>query len=152
MNTLVLVGTVVIIIASGAYSAEPPKVKFIADVPSSIVTPDEVETRIGTLRFKDGAPDAETVERVYDNLDFVRGVEAFLDGVPAASIYGLAQGYREAGMGPQSVGIFEDLMDARSIFLTANSTTVYVTKVFDLEAGPIVIELPAGMLGPMDDA
>ena len=66
----------------------------------------------------------------------MRGVEAFLDGVPAASIYGLSQGYREAGMGPQSIGIFEDLMDARSVFLTANSTTVYVTKVFDLENGP----------------
>jgi hypothetical protein len=92
MNKLVLVVTAVIIIASGAYSAEPPKVKFKADVPSSIVTPDEVETRLGTLRFKDGAPDAKTVERVYDNLDFMRGVEAFLDGVPAASIFGILPG------------------------------------------------------------
>ena len=137
-------------IATAPVAAEEPTYK--ADVPSSILTPDEVETRLGALRFFDGAPDARTVELVYDNLDFMRGVEAFLDGVPAASIYGLAQGYREAGMGPQSIGIFEDLMDARSIFLTANSTTVYVTKVFDLENGPIVIEMAAGMLGPMDDA
>jgi hypothetical protein len=151
LNKLLL-AIAVVIIASAAYSAEPPKMKFKADVPSSILTLDNVETRLGTLRFSDGAPDDKTVELVYDNLDFMRGVEAFLDGVPAASIYGLAKGYREAGMGPQSVGIFEDLMDARSIFLTANSTTVYVTKVFDLEGGPIVIEMPPGMLGPMDDA
>ena len=101
--------------------------KFAADVPNSIKTPDTVKTkRLGTLKFFDGAPDAKTVELVYDNLDFMRGVEAFLDGVPAASIYGICRGYKEAGMGPQSVGIFEDLMDARSVFLTANSTTVYV--------------------------
>ena len=146
--TLVALAALMTIISSA--SAADPKYKAI--VPSSIVTPDEVETRIGTLRFTDGAPDAQTAELVYDNLDFIRGVDAFLDGIPAASIYGLGQGYREAGMGPQSVGIFEDLMDARSIFLTPNSTTVYVTKVFDLEAGPIVIEMPPGMLGPMDDA
>ena len=104
--------------------------KYKADVPSSILTPDKVETRLGTLRFKDGAPDAKTAELVYDNLDFMRGVEAFLDGIPAASIYAIAQGFREAGMGQQSIGIFEDLMDARSIFLTPNSTTVYISKVF----------------------
>mgnify|MGYP001822246485 FL=1 len=34
--------------------------KYKADVPSSILTPDKVETRLGTLRFKDGAPDAKT--------------------------------------------------------------------------------------------
>jgi len=126
--------------------------KYKADAPSSILTPDEVQTRLGTLRFKDGAPDAKTVELVYDNLDFMRGVEAFLDGIPAASIYGICRGYRDAGMGPQTVGIFENLMDARSVFLTANSTTVYVSKCYDLEKGPIVVEVPAGVLGPMDDA
>mgnify|MGYP001813162466 CR=1 FL=1 len=132
-----------------AQAAEP---RYKADVPSSILTPDEVETRLGTLRFTDGAPDARTVELANDNLDFMRGVEAFLDGIPAASIHAIAEGFREAGMGAQSIGIFEDLMDARSIFLTPNSTTVYVSKVFDLESGPTVIELPPGMLGPMDVA
>ena len=129
--------------------AEP---KYKADVPESIMTPDEVETRLGTLRFKDGAPDDATVKTVYDNLDFIRGVDAFLDGIPAASIYGICNGYKNAGMGPQSVGIFENLMDARSVFLTPNSTTVYVSKCYDLEDGPIVVEVPAGVLGPMDDA
>ena len=53
-------------------------------MPSSVTTPDVVQTRIGTLNFKDGLPDAETIKKVYDNLDFARGVEAFLLGVPAA--------------------------------------------------------------------
>jgi hypothetical protein len=34
--------------------------KFKADVPKSILTPDSVETRIGTLKFTDGLPDQAT--------------------------------------------------------------------------------------------
>src|SRR3954470_13119411 len=58
--------------------------KYKADVPKSITTPDSVKTRIGTLKFFDGLPDKETVQKVYDNLDFSRGVEAFMVGMPAA--------------------------------------------------------------------
>jgi hypothetical protein len=39
-----------------------------AQTPKSITTPDKVETRLGTLEFKDGTPSKATVERVYDNL------------------------------------------------------------------------------------
>ena len=55
-------------------------------IPDSILTPDTVETRIGTLKFVDGSPSKDTVELVYDNLDYMRGVETFLNGMPAASI------------------------------------------------------------------
>ena len=33
-----------------------------AAIPPAITTPDKVETRIGALEFKDGAPSAETVQ------------------------------------------------------------------------------------------
>lgn len=137
--------------ASVAVSAEEPKYK--ADVPGSILTPDSVKTRLGTLRFKDGAPDDATVKTVYDNLDFMRGVQAFLDGMPAASIYAMCNGLKKgAGVDDQTVGIFETLMDARSVFLTAQTTTSYVTLCFDLKNGPIVLEASPGLLGPLDDA
>ena len=42
-------------------------------MPAKITTPDAVETRIGTLRFRDGAPDLATVQLAYDQLDFGRG-------------------------------------------------------------------------------
>lgn len=35
--------------------------KFSPDLPTRITTPDTVETRIGTLRYQDGTPDAATV-------------------------------------------------------------------------------------------
>ena len=101
--------------STSAVLAEP---KYKADVPDSILTPDTVETRLGTLRFKDGAPDAETVKLAYDNLDFMRGVQAFLDGIPAASVYAMCKGFEGAGMDAQAFGIWETLMDARSLLLT----------------------------------
>ena len=51
------------------------KPKMATDIPASITTPDRVETRLGTLRFFDGFPDDATVQTVYDNLDFQRGVQ-----------------------------------------------------------------------------
>ncbi len=56
------------------------------EIPSAITIPDSVDTRLGTLRFVDGFPDDTTVERVFDNLDFQRGVQAFLAAMPAASV------------------------------------------------------------------
>jgi hypothetical protein len=127
--------------------------KYSAKVPPYITTPDTVDTRIGTLKFFDGLPDAETVQKVYDNLDHARGVEAFLTGMPAASVYAACEGLSKAGVKRNAtIGIMQDLMDARSVFLTANSTTVYVLMCVDLKEGPIVAEVPPGVLGPVDDA
>ncbi len=49
--------------ATTIYAADPPK--YAPDVPAKITTPDTVETRIGTLHFKDGAPDPATVQMAY---------------------------------------------------------------------------------------
>jgi hypothetical protein len=127
--------------------------KYAADVPDAIKTPDVVETeRLGTLRFFDGMPDEATVNKVYDNLDFCRGVDAFLTGIPAASVYAGLEGLGEAGVKPGDLGIFEELMDARSLFLTANSTTVYCMTELNVKDGPVVVVIPPGVLGPVDDA
>jgi hypothetical protein len=49
--------------------------KMTTDIPPAITTPDTVETRLGTLHFLDGFPDDATIAKVYDNLDFERGVQ-----------------------------------------------------------------------------
>jgi len=61
--------------------------KYSADVPEFLLTPDKVETEfLGDLEFFDGMPSESTVRKAYDFLDLSRGVEAFLNGMPAASI------------------------------------------------------------------
>lgn len=134
-----------------ALVAESPK--YAADVPESILTPNIVETnRLGTLEFFDGGPTPETAQKVFDNLDFMRGVESFLQGVQVASIQAFCDGLESVGAGPGNIAITEELLDARSLLLTPNSTTVYVVGCLDLQDGPVVLELPPGMLGPVDDA
>ncbi|MEJ2284170.1 MAG: DUF1254 domain-containing protein [Desulfobacterales bacterium] len=134
----------------GAFAASP---KYAPNVPEKITTPDTVETRIGTLRFTDGTPNAETVDLAYDQLDFGRGVDAFLKGMSATSVHALCRGFEDAGIKlNQGMGITEDLMDARSLFLTANTTTVYVLNCIDVSDGPMVVRIPPRVLGPVDDA
>ena len=107
--------------------------KYAARVPENILTPDVVEShRLGELNFFDGLPSAETVEKVYDQLDFARGVEAFLSGIPAASVYAFLEGLKQAGLGPFEMGITEQLLDARSLWLTPNTTTMYCLTEIDV--------------------
>jgi hypothetical protein len=70
-------------------AGSPPTPGFNNKIPPEILTPSTVETRIGTLKYFDGLPTKETSQKVYDNLDFLRGVEVFLNFVPAASIEGI---------------------------------------------------------------
>jgi hypothetical protein len=117
-----------------------------------ISTPDQVETRLGTLKFFDGLPDKATVEKVYDNLDFMRGVEVFLSLMPGASVSAIAQGYVDAGVGEGTIGIFETLMDSKTLVLTGNTETVYAGTPLDLRNGPVVVESPPNVLGIVNDA
>jgi hypothetical protein len=118
----------------------PPRMKMTTDIPASITTPDKVETRLGTLKFFDGFPDDPTVEKLYDNLDFERGVQAFLTALPGASVYGLREGFRSQGATDnQTVLITENLMDSKSLFLTSNTETVYNLMWLDLKYDPLVI-------------
>jgi hypothetical protein len=127
--------------------------KYSAKIPPSITTPNTLETRIGTLKFTDGVPDPDTVQKVYDQVDFSRGIEAFLAGIPAASIHAMCRGLEDIGVKKnQVIGITEDLMDARSLFLTPNSTTVYGFFCIDVKNGPVVVEVAPGVLGTVDEA
>ncbi len=99
--------------------------QYKANVPASATTPDKVRTELlGDLDFFDGMPSQETVTKAYDFLDTARGAEAFLNGIPAASIYAVLEGFKAAGVNVGDPGIFEDLMDACLLYLSAQSTTI----------------------------
>ena len=142
------------IVAGGAVLALPglAPAQTGSAIPASITTPDRVETRAGVLNFKDGAPSRETLEKVYDQLDFTNAYRVFMDNMRGVSIQALRKGMMSVGMKANEVGVFEELMDARSLFLTANADTIYVMGFLDLDKGPIVLETPPGFLGIVQDA
>jgi hypothetical protein len=120
-------------------------------IPPAITTPDKIETRIGTLEFKDGAPNAATAKKVLDSLDYVRGVDAFMNTFSGASAYAIRKGFQSIGAEDNTVVIFSDLMDSNSLFLTANADTIYNLAVLDLTKGPLVVEVPPKALGTVND-
>ncbi len=128
-----------------------PESIYKTDIPRAITIPDTVETRLGTLHFKDGFPDDATVQKVYDNLDFQRGVQAMLTAMPVASLHAIRKASRSFGSDNQTVIIFETLLDSKSLFLTGNTESVYASAWLDLKNGPIVVESPPSVLGFVDD-
>ena len=128
------------------------KMKMTTPTPESITTPETVETRIGTLKLIDGFPDDATTQKVYDNLDFMRGVEAFLNAMPGASAEAIRTGWASQGAdNNQTVLIMENLMDSKSLFLTPNTESIYNMAWLDTSKGPLVLETPPNVLGIIDD-
>lgn len=135
--------------------SDPVKPGYNTPIPAKIMTPDRVETRIGELRFTDGVPTHETTQELFDHLDFLRGVEVFLNTIPAASLEAIRRGLLDIGVDAcNKGGITDRLMDSNPLFLTANTDTVYAFSMLDIERdGPTVIEVPPGCgPGTVDDA
>jgi hypothetical protein len=140
MSAIVLAATA---FASGNQSA--------AQAPAILTTPDKVQTSIGTLEFKDGTPTVETAQKVYDTLAFTAALNVFNNSFRGASAYAIRKGFQSIGAEDNTVVIFSDLMDAKSLFLTANADTVYYLAVLDLTKGPMVVEQPPRGLGAFND-
>ena len=58
--------------------------------------------------------DDATTQKVYDNLNFMRGVEAFFNAIPGGPAEAIRTGWASQGAdNNQTVIIMEDLMDSR---------------------------------------
>lgn len=127
--------------------------RMTTQVPESIIVPDKIETRLGRLEFFDGFPSQQTARTMHDYLYFHRAVDVFLDEMRAASILAIRQGFKNLGVHEcHQIAIFEDLMDSKALWLTANTETVYASNLFNLKKdGPVVIESPPNVLGILDD-
>jgi hypothetical protein len=120
-------------------------------VPAATTTSPSVKAGIGTLEFTDGYPIGETAATLRDHLDYLHGIEAFMNSVQGVSTYAIREGFHEAGVMDNDVLIFSELMDAQSLFLTGNADTMYFWSCLDLSDGPLVFEAPSETLGCIDD-
>ncbi|MGD8485432.1 MAG: DUF1254 domain-containing protein [Chloroflexota bacterium] len=119
--------------------------------------PDEIRTDFGTLNFELGAfPTEETVGRIFDEMDLQRATQAYMDLYPALSVYAIVKAQvRDFGFATSS-----DIAVAAGPgwkpsepFLTGNNSTVYAIASLDLKVdGPMVVEIPPGMMGTANDA
>jgi hypothetical protein len=108
-----------------------------------------VQTRIGTLEFthdfENGYPTDETINKLYDELDFQRACQAYLWGLPLVAIAEWQHAHESVfGAGDSDFVIYTTYKDKQGI-LTANVTTPYVFAFADLmRTGPLVLETQPG--------
>jgi hypothetical protein len=82
----------------------------------------------------------------------MHGVEAFVNAYQGASVASLFKGFKDVGVPENTTAlIWSELMDSKSLFLTANADTIYVWVNLDLSQGPLVVETPPLSLGTIDD-
>ena len=147
-----IVPAVGLLVFGSCFSCQHANAQRYEKTPESLTTPEHVESEIGALEFDDGLPDQETLDKVYDHIDFMHAQRAFSDALQGVSIHAVRKGLADIGVKDNEVVVFSKLMDAHSLFLTANADTVYVIGGFDLTKGPLVIESPPQVLGTVQDA
>ena len=132
-------------------SAATAQYKMTTPIAPGVATPDRLETSIGTLTMTDGNPDAATAQKIYDNLDRSRALQAYLLGIPIVNQAGMRGSLRQFGRDNQTNVIWETLVDPRTVELTANDNTIYSFIWIDTHQGPLVVEVPPMVLGAIDD-
>ncbi|MBS1880785.1 MAG: DUF1254 domain-containing protein [Actinobacteria bacterium] len=115
--------------------------------------PDTVWSPLGDLSLFDGIPSLDAIETSRDLIDLLRGVEAYLDTIPGASLVAMRKGFRSIGLdSPRKIGFTDPRANSASFYLTPNTETTYGSTFLDLAAdGPTVVEAPPKSLCVVDD-
>ncbi len=147
--TLALMG-----VSSTAVNANEYVPKYKADVSAEMLTPDSVMTKYaGELTFKDAFPTDETFIKANDFMDTARAFTLFGSAVPTVAMYAMLKGHRDIGVIPnKTVALTEQLIDARSLWLTPNTTTPYAHAEINVKNGPVVIEVGSPVISILDNA
>jgi len=121
--------------------------------PHGWLNTETLQTPYGNFEFKNGYPAGDTGSRLLDLQMLNRAVDVYTTQMMRVSEIALREGLRAFGATtPQHVVVWENLMDAKTVLLTANTETVYALSHLDLRAdGPTVIEAPPDMLGFIQD-
>jgi hypothetical protein len=142
----------VVLMGLGTASAQTAQTyKMTTPFAPGVAVPDEIESSIGTLNLDYGYPSADTVDKIYDNLDRSRALQAYLLAIPIVNQAGMRESLRQFGPDNQTNVIWESLMDSKTVALTGNDNTIYNFMWVDTSKGPIVAEVPPKVLGTVDD-
>ena len=113
------------------------------------ISTETVRTRFGDFEFKNGYPTPEAADALLEQLRFNRALDVYPTQIPRVSVFAEHRGLAEFGaQRSNQIIIWETLMDAETILLTANTETVYALGHLDLKTdGATVVEAPPKMLG-----
>src|SRR5258705_7045334 len=109
--------------------------------------------RLADQPYIESYPLKADINTLKQELLFERGVQAYLWALPALNMYGMKEGSEKVfGSGYNVLPIFKQRLDAKTLITTPNSDVIYALGYVDLkETGPLVIEVPPGLQGILDD-
>ncbi|SDP79883.1 Uncharacterized conserved protein [Phyllobacterium sp. YR620] len=132
VSALIVAGTILAASESTAIAAEP---------------------NLAAAHYQQGYLSKKDVTRLQDELLLQRGIQTYLWALPALNMYGMKEGSeKKFGKGYNILPIFKKRLDAKTLITTPNSDVIYALGYLDLkEDGPMVIEVPPGLQGIIDD-
>jgi hypothetical protein len=108
------------------------------------------DTRIGKLTFESGYPSKESLQKLYDEMDFQRATQAYIWGIPAVGLNEWRRAHYNVFGGKSGEMLNYFTFTEKLGILTPNFTTPYIATFIDLkETGPFVVEVPAGLIAGM---
>ncbi len=108
----------------------------------------------GIYKLEAGYVAKPDVQKLYDELDYQRGVQAYIWGVPLVNAVAMGKALTDAGVSESepSLLVFNKQLTPKQVIMTANSEVIYAFSIVDLsKTGPLVIESPGGILGGVID-
>lgn len=108
---------------------------------------------LADLPFEKGYVSPSDAPALIDESFFQRAVQTYLWALPALNMYGMKEGSEKVfGKGYNVLPIFKQRLNAKTQITTPNSDVIYALGYVDLkEDGPVVIEVPPGLQGILDD-
>jgi hypothetical protein len=103
---------------------------------ASVAPAQDLKTRIGKIEVERGYPSQASIKELCDEMDFQRAVQAYLWAMPAVALNELRLGLdRDLGVGNDDIVIFDNYVNSKAVFLTANNTTIYIGREHVLRQG-----------------
>jgi len=108
---------------------------------------------LADMPFVSGYIARDHVPALLDESFFQRGVQTYLWAVPALNMYAMKEGSEKIfGRGYNVLPVWKQRLNAKTLITTPNSDVIYALGYLDLkEDGPVVIEVPPGLQGILDD-
>jgi len=113
-----------------------------------------VETRIGNLTLQSGYLNPETAQKLKDELFFQRAIQVYQLALPAVSGAGIFYDFYNAdkiGTNITYVFYWSEIITSDVEILTANISVLYLLIFFNLSEGPMVIDVPGGIYGAVNN-
>jgi len=108
---------------------------------------------LANLPFRQNYPTEKMTRQLNDELLFQRGVQSYLWALPAINMWAMKQASEARFLSGYNVlPVWKERLNAKTLVTTPNSDVIYAMGYVDVGLeGPLVIEVPPGQQGILDD-